>query len=39
MEKAWVPTSTNWLDFIRATAEASSDVGLICHPSDRYQDA
>jgi hypothetical protein len=38
LEKDWV-AATNWLDFIRITAERTSDVGLVCHPADRYLDA
>jgi hypothetical protein len=38
LEKDWV-RATNWLDFIRATSERTSDVGLVCHPADRYWDA
>ncbi|MFL6127115.1 hypothetical protein [Actinophytocola sp.] len=37
-EKEWVLSATDWMEFIRATAQGSSQVGLICHPADRYKD-
>jgi hypothetical protein len=37
-EKEWL-AATNWMDFIRTAAEATSEIGLVCHPADRYRDA
>ena len=37
-EKSWLE-ATDWMGFIRDVAHRSSEVGLICHPSDRYEDA
>ncbi|MEU3626780.1 hypothetical protein BS329_41605 [Amycolatopsis coloradensis] len=39
IEKEWVLNATDWTQFIRAAAHGTSEVGLICHPSDRYKDA
>lgn len=38
-EKGWVLEATNWMEFIRAAAHGNAEVGLICHPGDRYRDA
>ena len=38
-EKEWVLTATNWMQFIRAAAHGTAQVGLICDPADRYRDA
>lgn len=38
-EKDWVHAATNWMQFIRGAAHGHSEVGLICHPADRYKDA
>jgi hypothetical protein len=37
-EKGWL-SATDWMTFIRAIAEQTSDVGLVCLPTDRYEDA
>jgi hypothetical protein len=38
VEKGWVLESTNWTELVRATAHGTSDIGLVCHPADRYHD-
>jgi len=30
--------ATDWSQFIRDAAQGNGQVGLICHPDDRYQD-
>ncbi|ALL85856.1 hypothetical protein AD017_32435 (plasmid) [Pseudonocardia sp. EC080619-01] len=39
LEKSWVLEATNWTTFIRNAAHRNVEVGLICHPDDRYRDA